>query len=47
VWVGIADPDERRVYEVDRSGCITGEQRKVDQQFYFLISDLKQRGAFE
>ncbi len=47
VWVSIADPDEKRVYEIDRSGCITGEQRKVDEEFYSLINDMKQSGAFE
>lgn len=47
VWVSIADSDDKRLYEIDRSGCITGEERKVDQEFYLLINDMKRSEAFE
>jgi len=47
VWVGIADTDENRVYEIDRSGCITGEERKVDKQFFELIKQMEEGGAFD
>ena len=47
VWVGIADTDEKRVYEIDRSGCITGEERKVDKEFFKLITKMEKEGIFD
>jgi hypothetical protein len=47
VWVSIADTDEKRVYEIDRSGCITGEERKIEKQFFELIRKMKEGGAFD
>lgn len=46
VWVSIADTDEKRVYEIDNSGCITGEGRKVDKEFSKLITKMEREGAF-
>jgi len=47
VWVSIADTDENKVYEIDHSGCITGEERKVEMQFFELIKKMKEGGAFD
>jgi hypothetical protein len=47
VWVSIADSDENKVYEIDHSGCITGEDRKVEKQFFELIKKMKEGGAFD
>ncbi len=47
VWVSIADTDEKRVYEIDRSGCITGEERKVDKEFFKLITKMEKDGTFD
>jgi hypothetical protein len=46
VWVSIADTDEKRVYEIDHSGCITSEQRKVDTDFFNLIKEMQKKSAF-
>jgi len=46
VWVSIADTDEKQVYEIDHSGCITSEQRKVDTDFFDLIRKMQKQGVF-
>jgi hypothetical protein len=46
VWVSIADTDEERVYEIDSSGCITGEKRRVDKDFRKFITKMENEGVF-
>lgn len=47
VWISIADTDEKRVYEIDHAGCITGEERKVEKDFFKVIKKMKEGGAFD
>lgn len=44
VWISIADTDEKRVYEIDHAGCITGAERKVDKDFLTLIGEMQKKG---
>lgn len=47
VVIRIEDTDEKKVYAIDVSGCITGEQRIVDPKFMKLIIKMEKVGAFK
>ena len=47
VYVSIADTDENKIYEIDYSGCITGEEREIDLEFFEVIKTMQKNGVFD